>query len=42
MIIDAILSGDTSSLIVENADLNGNGRLDIGDVATLIDMILHS
>ena len=41
MIIDAILSGDTSSLIVENADLNGNGRLDIGDVATLIDMILH-
>ena len=41
LIIDAILSGDTSSVIVENADLNGNGRLDIGDVATLIDMILH-
>ena len=41
MIIDAILTGDTSSVIVENADLNGNGRLDIGDVASIIDMILH-
>lgn len=41
-LIDAILSGDTSSMFVDNADVNGNGHLDIGDVVTLIDMLLSN
>ena len=41
-LIDAILSGDTSSMFVDNADVNGNGHLDIGDVVTIIDMLLSN
>ena len=38
---DAILTGDYEGIYVESADLNSNGRLDIGDVTTIIDMLLN-
>ena len=34
LLIDAMLSGDTSALFINNADLNNNGRIDVGDITT--------
>ena len=39
--IDAILTGDYEGIYFESADLNSNGRLDIGDVTSIIDMLLN-
>ena len=42
VMIEALLSGNTSSIVMQNADLSGNGILDIADLAALIDVILAS
>ena len=39
LLIDAMLSGDTSALFINNADLNNNGRIDVGDITSIIDML---
>ena len=39
--IDAILNGNNEGVYFESADVNSNGRLDIGDVTTIIDMLLN-
>ena len=39
-LIDYLLSGDDSSIMIENADVNGDGEISIGDVTVLIDILL--
>ena len=39
-LIDYLLSGDASSIVIENADCNADNEVDIADVTSLIDLIL--
>ena len=41
VMIDTLLGVDMNSFYFESADFNNNGRLDIGDITSLIDNLLH-
>ena len=41
-IVEPALTKTNESIYFDSADLNGNGRLDIGDVTSLIDNLLNS
>lgn len=40
-LIDYLLSGDASSIVIEKADVNRNGEISIADVTALIDILLN-